>query len=209
LNYALECGYVTENAARKIDNPEPRRAPVEIFSAEEVDAIAVELGSPLPLIAAGTGLRPEEWFALERSDVDKARRILHVRRVYVGGRVHEPWQNAGLRASRSSASAARARRDRLPPRPDRHAAALQRGRCRRKEANMQKYEVLVGVNLRRKFRVTAESPARAAELIAAGEAERDGEEVVHVKDKDDGDDVVAISPCEPLGAYGQRSGSAE
>jgi hypothetical protein len=74
---------------------------------------------------------------------------------------------------------------------------------------MQKYEVLVGVNLRRKFRVTAESPARAAELIAAGEAERDGEEVVHVKDKDDGDDVVAISPCEPLGAYGQRSGSAE
>src|SRR5436309_13886662 len=26
LNYAVECGYVAQNAARKIDNPEPKRA---------------------------------------------------------------------------------------------------------------------------------------------------------------------------------------
>jgi hypothetical protein len=32
LNYALECGYVAENAAKKIPNPEPNRAPVEIFT---------------------------------------------------------------------------------------------------------------------------------------------------------------------------------
>ena len=38
----------------------------------------------------------------------------------------------------------------------------------------------------------AESRDRAIELIAEGEEERDGEKVLHVRDKEDGYDVVDV-----------------
>jgi hypothetical protein len=38
LNYAVECGYLAENIARKVPNPEPKRAEVETFETVEVDA---------------------------------------------------------------------------------------------------------------------------------------------------------------------------
>ena len=45
------------------------------FTAEEVAALDVELGpvfGPLVTFAAETGLRTNEWAALERRDIDRA-----------------------------------------------------------------------------------------------------------------------------------------
>jgi integrase len=44
---------------------------------------------PIPAFAAATGLRPEEWIALERRDLDRAGQVLNVRRTLSSGEVVE------------------------------------------------------------------------------------------------------------------------
>ena len=39
------------------------------------------------IFAAATGLRPEEWIALERRDVDLNSRVVYVRRAFTDGRL--------------------------------------------------------------------------------------------------------------------------
>lgn len=68
---------------RAVVDEERRQRPFETW--EQVEAIAAELDAryrAIPIVLVGTGLRPEELFALERSDYDRAEAVLHVRRVY-------------------------------------------------------------------------------------------------------------------------------
>ena len=58
-------------------------------SWDELERVGVELDAAravLPILVAGTGLRPEEWLALERRDIDLKAGVLHVRRVFTDGR---------------------------------------------------------------------------------------------------------------------------
>jgi integrase len=69
-------------------NPQPPPRSIRAFTVEEVEAIAAELSltyQPLPVFAAATGLRPEEWQALERRDLDRHARVLNVRRTMSSG----------------------------------------------------------------------------------------------------------------------------
>lgn len=76
-------GYMTRNPA-KLAGPNPQTPPrgVRVFTPKEIDRIAKELdtrGAAAIRFAAATGPRPSEWAAVERRDIDKARRVLSVR----------------------------------------------------------------------------------------------------------------------------------
>src|SRR5262249_24342249 len=101
LRWAEEADLIERNPARSISNPAPTRTEIHPFASwKEVEAVAEELGewAPLVIFAAGTGLRPGEWIALERRDLDFAGRAVNVsRRLNKDGAIVDETKNGKSR----------------------------------------------------------------------------------------------------------------
>ncbi|HJU36670.1 MAG TPA: tyrosine-type recombinase/integrase [Gaiellaceae bacterium] len=92
LAWAHARGLTEREPSAGIKNPKPKRherKPIVPFETwDEIDAIAKELDEryrAIAAFAAGTGLRPEEWIALERDDIDREARIVRVYKRFSGG----------------------------------------------------------------------------------------------------------------------------
>jgi integrase len=122
LGAAVSWGYMGQNPAKQAGrNPQPSPRPIRAYSVDEIEAISAELSpmyQPLPAFVAATGLRSEEWQALERQDVDRHGRVLTVRRTVSSGEVVELGKTGrSLRQVPLSRRALDAL-DALPPRLD-------------------------------------------------------------------------------------------
>jgi integrase len=103
LNYAVRVSLIDVNVATLVANPEPKRTEVPMFaSVAELEITGAEMSAAyqaVPVFVGLTGLRVEEWLGLERRDVDRAGRVVHVRRVYVDGQLRPYGKQSGsLRA---------------------------------------------------------------------------------------------------------------
>ena len=122
LGAAVRWGYLSVNPATLAgSNPQPPPRTVRAYSPAELDAHAAELSpgdAALIRFAAATGLRPEEWMALARPDVDRTGRLVTVRRTVSSGEVVDLGKtSASLRQVPLSRRALAALAD-LPPRLD-------------------------------------------------------------------------------------------
>lgn len=122
LDAAVRWERMTRNPAKLAGrNRKPPPRPVRAFTRAELDALAAELGpayQPLPAFAAATGLRPEEWQALERRDVDRRAGILTVRRTISSGVVVDLTKTERSRRQVPLSRRALVALEELPPRLD-------------------------------------------------------------------------------------------
>ena len=123
LAAAVRWEYMSANPAKLAGrNPQPPPRAVRAYSFDELDRIAAEFLAPeyraLPHFAAATGLRPEEWIALERRDVDRRAGLVNVRRTVSDGEVVELAKTSRSRRQVPLSRRALAALDALPLRLD-------------------------------------------------------------------------------------------
>jgi integrase len=102
LEYAVSMQLLEANPTARIRNTRAaRRSEMRPFESwEQVDAISAELDpryAAIPAVLVGTGLRPEELWALERRDVDFDEGVLSVERVYSNRTLKEPAKSSRQR----------------------------------------------------------------------------------------------------------------
>ena len=103
LHRAVAWGMIDINPAKVgVDNPVRRRKEQHPFESwTELEALAAAIGpryGPMILFAAATGLRPAEWIALEKRDIDPKERVVYVRRSFTRGELKIPKTEASMRA---------------------------------------------------------------------------------------------------------------
>ncbi len=103
LHRAVAWGMIDLNPAKVgVDNPVRRRKEQHPFESwAELEALAAAIGpryGPMILFAAATGLRPAEWIALEKRDIDRKERVVYVRRAFTRGELKIPKTEASMRA---------------------------------------------------------------------------------------------------------------
>jgi integrase len=122
LEAACRWEYMTRNPAKLAGrNPQPPTRPIRAYTYAELEAIAAELSPmyrPIPAFVAATGLRPEEWQALERRDVDRDAGTVIVRRTLSSGELVELMKTRRSRREIPLSGRAKAALDALPPRLD-------------------------------------------------------------------------------------------
>jgi integrase len=122
LEAAVRWGHMSCNPAKLAGrNPQPPPRAVRAYTHAELNALAAELSAmyrPLPKFASSTGLRPEEWGAVERHDVDCRERILSVHRTISSGKVVELAKTARSRRQVPLSRRALKALDMLTPRID-------------------------------------------------------------------------------------------
>jgi integrase len=126
LAYAVRVRLLDRNPAADVPITRIARNEIEPFDSwADIHAIASELPKrfrAIPVFAAGTGLRPEEWIALRVGDVNIAERVVTVARVYSSGEFRNaPEKGKGARRRvplRRRVIAALAESERLGPGKD-------------------------------------------------------------------------------------------
>lgn len=122
LGAAVRWGYMAANpAALAGRNRQPPPRNIRVYTREELDAIALELHpayAPIPMFVAATGLRPEEWTALERRDVDRRAGLVNVQRTVSSGQVVHIGKTSRSRRQVPLSPRAISALDRLPSRLD-------------------------------------------------------------------------------------------